>query len=292
MPMAYSCAPMTCPHPTSAGYGRLVRALLPAKAIDRNRPSGCPVTPPQMPPAPQQIVPTSLSLALSSKKNTHPALGPPALKPCVKLAARTSPSSPWAASLSITLAPASMLVPQASPRFASFRKTKLPKSSAYCAVRRLRFASVVKSATPWTSYEGTSACSGFRSPSRAGKLNLGTRPTAIPRKMSASRSQCAVSISLEPSLVPIPEGWFLMGSDAGQDCERPVHGVWVDAFLLAATQITNAEYALFLRATSTLPPPFWNDANFNHPDQPVTGVSWFHAAQYCESLRTQTDRAY
>jgi formylglycine-generating enzyme len=110
--------------------------------------------------------------------------------------------------------------------------------------------------------------------------------------MSASRSQSAVSISLEPALVPIPEGWFLMGSDAGQDCERPVHGVWVDAFLLAATPITNAEYELFLRATSTLPPPFWNDPNFNHPDQPVTGVSWFRAAQYCEWLRTQTGRAY
>src|ERR1700738_2855247 len=96
----------------------------------------------------------------------------------------------------------------------------------------------------------------------------------------------ATPLTVEPSLIQIPGAWFLMGSDAGQDCERPVHRVWVDAFRLAATQITNAEYALFLRATSTLAPPFWNEENFNHPDQPVTGVSWFHAAQYCEWLRT------
>jgi sulfatase modifying factor 1 len=123
-------------------------------------------------------------------------------------------------------------------------------------------------------------------------FNLGTRAAAVPGTMSASPSQSAVSIWLEPSLVPIPEGWFLMGSDAGQDCERPVHRVWVDAFLLAATQITNAEYGLFLRATSATPPPSWSDPNFNHRDQPVTGISWFDAAQYCAWLRTQTGRAY
>src|SRR5260370_40002098 len=135
----------------------------------------------------------------------------------------------------------------------------------------------------------------FRFPFRHAALvnfNLGKRPAAMPGKMSASRSQSAVSISLEPSLVPIPEGWFLMGCDAGQDCERPVHRVWVDAFLLAATQITNAEYELFLRATSATTPPFWSDPNFNHPDQPVTGVSWFHAAQYCAWLRPLAARAY
>jgi len=48
--------------------------------------------------------------------------------------------------------------------------------------------------------------------------------------------------SIEPLLVSIPGAWFLMGSASGQDCERPVHRVWTDSFLLAATQVTNAEY--------------------------------------------------
>jgi sulfatase modifying factor 1 len=98
--------------------------------------------------------------------------------------------------------------------------------------------------------------------------------------------------ALEPTLVQIPATWFLMGSDSGQDCERPVHRIWVDAFLLAATQVTNAEYARFLSATGTPSPPFWLDRNFNHPRQPVTGVSWHEAVRYCEWLSSQTYRAY
>jgi formylglycine-generating enzyme len=97
---------------------------------------------------------------------------------------------------------------------------------------------------------------------------------------------------LEPTLIEIPAAWFLMGSMAGQDCERPIHRVWLDSFLLAATQVTNAEYERFLAATGAPAPPFWQDENFNHPQQPVTGVSWFEAAKYCEWLSAQTARAY
>ena len=92
------------------------------------------------------------------------------------------------------------------------------------------------------------------------------------------------SLVLEPTLVPIPEGSFLMGSDAGQDCERPVHRVWIDSFFLASTQVTNAEYSRFLRATGKQPPPFWRDKNFDDPQQPVAGASWHEANLYCDWL--------
>ncbi len=83
-----------------------------------------------------------------------------------------------------------------------------------------------------------------------------------------------------------------MGSDSGQDCERPIHHVWVGTFHLAATQVTNAEYERFLAATSTALPPFWKDPNFSQTEQPVTGVSWHEAAQYCHWLSSQTGRTY
>jgi formylglycine-generating enzyme len=95
--------------------------------------------------------------------------------------------------------------------------------------------------------------------------------------------------TIEPLLVSIPGGWFLMGSDSGQDCERPVHRVWIDPFHLAATQVTNAEYRRFVNSTAHENPPFWNDQNFNHPQQPV---SWFDAEHYCQWLAAQTGRAY
>lgn len=110
--------------------------------------------------------------------------------------------------------------------------------------------------------------------------------------MTLTPLQTANPISVEPTLILIPEGNFLMGSDSGQDCERPIHQVRINAFFLAATQITNAEYGRFLSTTSASAPPFWTDTNFNHPEQPVVGVSWFEAVQYCEWLRSQSGRAY
>ncbi len=98
--------------------------------------------------------------------------------------------------------------------------------------------------------------------------------------------------AIEPALVRIPPGPFLMGSDTGQDNERPVHRVWVDAFELAATQVTNAEYARYLSATGATPPPHWGDANFNHPEQPVVAVSWFEAGAYGDWLSRNTGRHF
>ncbi len=83
-----------------------------------------------------------------------------------------------------------------------------------------------------------------------------------------------------------------MGSDAGQENERPIHRVWVDAFHLAAYQVTNAEFASFLAATESPTPPFWNEANFNHPEQPVVAVSWFEAVRYCGWLSETSGRHY
>jgi formylglycine-generating enzyme required for sulfatase activity len=83
-----------------------------------------------------------------------------------------------------------------------------------------------------------------------------------------------------------------MGSDSGQDNERPVHRVQLDAFYLATLQVTNREYGLFLRATANPAPPFWNDAPFSHPQQPVVGISWFEATHYCDWLSHFTGRFY
>ena len=85
----------------------------------------------------------------------------------------------------------------------------------------------------------------------------------------------------EPVMQPIPEGWFSMGYAEGRDDEKPVHRVWVDAFELAAYQTTNQDYARFLEATRHPKPLQWDDPNFNHPKQPVVGVSCFDAVASC-----------
>src|SRR5581483_9791980 len=93
-------------------------------------------------------------------------------------------------------------------------------------------------------------------------------------------------------MVPIPEGWFMMGSEAGQDNERPVHRIWVDEFSLAACQVTNQEYGHFLKAVAYPKPPCWTDTNLNGPAQSVVAVSWFDAVEYCQWLSVQSGRSY
>jgi sulfatase modifying factor 1 len=95
-----------------------------------------------------------------------------------------------------------------------------------------------------------------------------------------------------PALVRIPAGSFLMGSNTEQDNEKPVHRVWIDEFLLAASQVTNGDYSRFLRASSFQPPPFWSDPAFNDPAQPIVAVSWFEAVRYCEWLSAALNRGF
>jgi sulfatase modifying factor 1 len=104
---------------------------------------------------------------------------------------------------------------------------------------------------------------------------------------TASRVAC-----VEPTTAPIPSGYFLMGCAAGRDDEKPVHRVWVDAFEMAVCQVTRTEYARFLAATHRIAPPFWDDANFQDPRQPVVGPSWFDTVAYCEWLSSVSSRLY
>ena len=52
-----------------------------------------------------------------------------------------------------------------------------------------------------------------------------------------------------PDLVWIPEGTFLMGSDAFEPEEAPAHPVRVDGFWMDVCAVTNADYARFVAAT-------------------------------------------
>ena len=97
---------------------------------------------------------------------------------------------------------------------------------------------------------------------------------------------------VEPVMVRIPEQWFLMGCETGRDDEKPVHRVWVDSFELAAHQVTNAEYRLFLTGTNAAAPPCWTDPNFCDPQMPVVAVSWHEAAAFCEWLTGATGKPY
>ncbi len=84
-------------------------------------------------------------------------------------------------------------------------------------------------------------------------------------------------------MVYVPEGEFLMGSadsdpDAGSD-EKPQHTVYLDAFWIDKTEVTNAAFALCVQAGACQT----TGADFSEkPNHPVVAVSWNDAAAYCE----------
>ncbi|MBS0204523.1 MAG: formylglycine-generating enzyme family protein [Planctomycetes bacterium] len=84
-------------------------------------------------------------------------------------------------------------------------------------------------------------------------------------------------------MVTIPAGEFDMGAARSNwDDERPVHHVRITHdFCLGKYPVTNEQYALFLEAAKAEPPKHWENRRFNQPEQPVVGVSWNDAQEFC-----------
>lgn len=101
-----------------------------------------------------------------------------------------------------------------------------------------------------------------------------------------------------PQMVSVPAGRIRLGVPACPP--RPnLPWVWhtgtivaVAAFQLSRTHVTNAEYRAFLAATGHPPPAHLDQAGFDHPRQPVVGVSWEDATAYCAWLAQATGRPY
>jgi formylglycine-generating enzyme required for sulfatase activity len=87
-----------------------------------------------------------------------------------------------------------------------------------------------------------------------------------------------------PRTAPVPGGVFVMGSDRGRPDERPRRTARVEGFELGVTPVTCAEYDAYLTETGAEPPPSLAQPDFNHPEQPITGVTWFEACAYAEWL--------
>ena len=87
----------------------------------------------------------------------------------------------------------------------------------------------------------------------------------------------------------VPAGEFEMGDHfgEGQGDERPVHPVYLDAFYMDETEVTNAMYRTFVGATGHSNIPFhWNKADdlgrLGKPHYPVIYVTWRDAMAYAK----------
>lgn len=94
------------------------------------------------------------------------------------------------------------------------------------------------------------------------------------------------------TFVWVPAGSFMMGSEDGEDDEKPVHQVELDGFWLGKHEVTNARYRAFCEATQRQFPSKSDQGD----DHPVVYVSWDDAHGYCEhygySLPTEAQWEY
>ena len=83
-------------------------------------------------------------------------------------------------------------------------------------------------------------------------------------------------------LVYVIAGEFIMGSEHGAEDESPVHSVYLDAFWIDKTEVTNKMYRLCVDEMECDQPGitiFYHDDTFaNHP---VVDVTWEDANEYC-----------
>ncbi len=99
-----------------------------------------------------------------------------------------------------------------------------------------------------------------------------------------------VPVKIKADLVTVEGGAFQMGRNTGPPQETPAHAVDVQPFLMDRTEVTNAEYADFVRETNHVAPGYWAGPKppFGLELWPVVNVSFDDALAFA-AWRTRRD---
>jgi formylglycine-generating enzyme required for sulfatase activity len=109
-------------------------------------------------------------------------------------------------------------------------------------------------------------------------LSMGNRR---PPLQPGPNRQWDVSQDLAIEMVYVPPGDFIMGSNAGEEREKPRHTHHLpQGFYIARCETTWDQYRVFCDAQIHKKPdaPIWNPAG----DHPVVNVTWFDAKAFCD----------
>lgn len=128
-------------------------------------------------------------------------------------------------------------------------------------------------------------------PRKAGWSKMMAPPAAVSSAPTAAAAPVELKDAPPPRPCPtsapsgmacIPGGPFLRGTDRGDKNAQPQSTVFVQSFFMDLYEVTYAEYKA-CEAEGRCKKAGPNYVDFNAPRQPITGVSWFDAKQYCEA---------
>ncbi|MBK6792730.1 MAG: SUMF1/EgtB/PvdO family nonheme iron enzyme [Anaerolineales bacterium] len=90
------------------------------------------------------------------------------------------------------------------------------------------------------------------------------------------------------SMIFVPSGEFIMGSEKPYNNAKPIHQVYLNDFYIDVYEVTNAQYKSCVDAGECSPP--YDFSAYNNPNYysnsefdnfPVLYVNWFQAVSYC-----------
>jgi formylglycine-generating enzyme required for sulfatase activity len=86
-------------------------------------------------------------------------------------------------------------------------------------------------------------------------------------------------VGMKP-MVLIPKGSSQLGSEEGFEDEKPVRKISIPAFYMDETPITYADFKKYV-AEGGNKSAYWKYDTYNQNSQPVTGLNWYHAIDFC-----------
>jgi formylglycine-generating enzyme required for sulfatase activity/calcineurin-like phosphoesterase family protein/energy-coupling factor transporter ATP-binding protein EcfA2 len=114
----------------------------------------------------------------------------------------------------------------------------------------------------------------------------------------------------EDDMILVPAGEFIRGSEEDED-SQPVKRIYLDDFMIGVYPVTNREFRGFFedkgyhreefwtpdgwqwrQERNITEPVYWYDREWNGPNFPVVGVSWYEAYAYVKWLSDVTKKDY
>lgn len=102
------------------------------------------------------------------------------------------------------------------------------------------------------------------------------------KKKSSRRNP---KVNTPQGMTHIAKGPFKIGHDQGADIHRPQFTIKLKSYFIDSHEVSNLEYAAYLKKFHKTPPPHWQRGQIpsGKGSHPVVNVTWIEADRYCQA---------